>query len=92
MGWLVAIYPDGKEKTWEAPKLSFQQVKDIIGNNCSIIERTKVKYRGKARDCWMDEEGLLKRNLRNPFVQALSQDYWGLQTQEFAGTGVIWIP
>lgn len=90
MGQLVVIHPSGKEEVVQAEKLDLDKVRELIG--CKWLERTKVRYNFKVRDCWLDEEGWLKPNTANPKVRALAEEYWKRPCQEFAGIGVVWVP
>ena len=92
MGTMIVIRPDGSTEEHESKKLDLPSIRKLIGNGCSVVERTKVRYAGKVRDCWLDEEGWTKPNLRNPFVKAMAEEYWNKQCQEFAGIGVVWVP
>jgi hypothetical protein len=89
---LILIRTDGTKEVVQVPKLDLSKVKELIGNNCRTVERIKVRYASKVLDCWMDEDGLLKPNLRNPFVQAMAEEYYQRACQDFAGHGVIYMP
>jgi len=97
MGKMVLIKTDGTVEEYAVKKLEFDTVRKLIG--CQWLERTKVRYENRIRDCWLDEEGLLRgRPTFNPHVRALAQDYWmkvGIPPdtiQQFVGHGVVWIP
>ena len=59
---------------------------------CTTVERIKVRYEGRVRDCYLDEEGLLRGKQFNPKIKELAEAYYGQPCQEFAGAGAIWIP
>jgi len=60
---------------------------------CNTVERIKVRWEGKVRDCYVDEEGWLPPQKRpNPKLKELAEAYYGAPCQEFAGSGAIWIP
>ena len=98
MGTYVVIQPDGTvSKVPGGAKFDIQKAYELIG--CRTVERTDVQYEGRARDCWLDEEGLLCHQPQwNPHVRQLSVEYWGKRgvpaasIQSFAGVGVIWLP
>lgn len=90
-GVLHIVHPSGEVTQREVPKLSISDLYEVIGCNC--VERTKVMYEGRVRDCYLDEEGLLKPGLAmNDKVRELSEAYWKRPCQDFAGIGVIWVP
>lgn len=89
-GTLHIVYPNGVIGRRDVPKLEIKDLYEIIG--CDCVERTKVQYEGRARDCYLDEEGLLRGKTLNPKVRELSEAYWKRPCQEFAGVGVIWVP
>jgi len=100
MGTYVVIKPDGS--THRVPggkKLELSRLYHLIG--CRTVEVTPVQFEGRKRDCWIDEEGLMKgfdEIQWNAKVRALAVDYWAKQgvaserIQSFAGTGVVWLP
>lgn len=90
MGTMVLITPDGSESYHEAKKLDIHKVYELIG--CNIVERVKVRYDGKIRDCYLDEEGLYRQGQSNPRVRQLAEAYYGRPCQTFMGAGVVWIP
>lgn len=93
MGRLVAIKPDGTTEERASKKLDLAIVRELIGNGCTIVERVRGRYEGRVRDIWLDEEGLLKVNVTfNPYVREMAEAYYGRPCQEFAGTGVVWVP
>jgi hypothetical protein len=95
MGHYIQITTDGLDHRHEGgKKLDLGVVRALIGNGCQIVERTPVKWEGRKRDCWLDEEGLYHEPvIINPRIQAISAEYWKRNDiQEFAGIGVIWVP
>lgn len=89
-GTLHVVFPNGEITHVEVNKLSISDLYQLIGCNC--VERTKVQYEGRARDCYLDEEGWTKRNFANPKIKEFAEAYWKRPCQEFAGIGVIWVP
>lgn len=92
MGKLIAIKPDGTTEEVESKKLDLEATKKLIGNGCEIVERVKVRFEGRVRDCWLDEEGWCKPNVANRHVKRMAEEYFGRDCQEFGGVGVIWVP
>lgn len=91
MGKIVVIKPTGEEIILPADtKLDLRLMYLAIG--CNSVERIKVRYEGKVRDCYLDEEGLLRGKRFNPKIKELAEAYYGQPCQEFAGSGAIWIP
>ena len=90
MGTMVLLKTDGTEEHIESKKLDLHKMYDLIG--CSIVERVKVRYEGKVRDCYLDEEGLYHQTAPNPAVKKMAEDYYGAPCQIFMGNAVIWIP
>jgi hypothetical protein len=100
MGTYVVIRPDGTmHRVPGGAKLELSRLYHLIG--CRTVERTPVEFEGRARECWIDEEGLMKEPESiewNREVRELAIDYWvkrGVQPhqiQRFAGTGVVWLP
>lgn len=61
--------------------------------NDGYIERVKVRYQGRVRDAYVDEEGLLKGLQRNLVAEQLVADYYGAPlSQWLVGPIVIWVP
>lgn len=91
---LVAIHPDGKKTVRQVRKLDLALTRELIGNGCELVERVRVRYGGKLRDCWLDEEGWTKPNVANPHVKRLVEDAYPMYRgcQDFAGVGVIYVP
>ena len=98
MGMYIVIKPDGTQtKVPGGKKLELSKLYELIG--CSTVERTPVQFEHRARDCWLDEEGLLTDKPQwNRYVREYAIDYWRkrgvghTQVQHFAGIGVIWLP
>ena len=93
MGKLVLIRTDGYTEEHVSAKADHKLIKQLIGPHCTTIERVRCRYNGHARDCWLDEEGLLRSHrVFNPYVRKLVEAYYKRPCQEFAGNGVIWVP
>jgi hypothetical protein len=91
MAKIIVIKPHGEEVTLPADdKLDLRLMYLAIG--CTTVERIKVRYEGKVRDCYVDEEGLLRGRPFNPQLKRLAEAYYGVPCQQFAGSGAIWIP
>ena len=57
MGTYVVVRPDGTQTRVEGgKKIELSKLYELIG--CTTVECTPVKFEGKKRDCWLDEEGL----------------------------------
>ena len=91
MSNIVVVKPTGEYITLPADKaLDLRLIYLAIG--AGTVERIKVRYEGKVRDCYLDEEGWINRKRPNPEVKKLAEAYYGVPCQEFAGAGAIWIP
>lgn len=92
MGTIVVVKTTGEHITLPADdKLDLRLIYLAIGAN--TVERIKVRYEGRVRDCYVDEEGWLPPAKRpNPALRKLAEAYYGAPCQEFAGAGAIWIP
>lgn len=88
-GTLVVVPPDGPHYSMEVKKLDIQEVNKLVGG---YVERIKVRWEGRIRDCYLNEEGLLRQLPFNPYIRKLAEDHYKVQCQPFAGTGVIWVP
>lgn len=87
---LVIIHPDGKtETTMWTGKDFLPALYALI--NCTCVTRTEVKYEGKKRWMWLDDEGMYKQKL-NPHLRQHAEAYWKQPCQDFFGVGVIEIP
>jgi len=60
------------------------------------IERVRVKYEGKMRDAYVDEEGLLKDLPYNPIASKLVSNSYSTKPSGYVayivGPLVIWVP
>ena len=91
MASIVVVKPTGEYLTLPADdKLDLRLMYLAIG--CHSVERIKVRYEGKVRDCYLDEEGWLNGKRPNPALKKLAEAYYGAPCQDFAGSGAIWIP
>jgi hypothetical protein len=92
MAEIHVIKPDGTITKLPADdKLDIRLMYLAIGCNC--VERIKVRYEGRVRDAYLDEEGLYRPNIRwNSKIKELAEAYYGRTCQQFAGTAAIWIP
>jgi hypothetical protein len=91
MANIVVVKPTGEYITLPADdKMDLRLIGLAIG--AGVVERVKVRYEGKVRDCWLDEEGWINQKRPNPEVKKLAEAYYGVPCQEFAGSGAIWIP
>lgn len=92
MANIVVVKPSGEIVNLPADnKLDLRLIYLAIGANC--VERIKVRYEGKVRDCYLDENGWLPPAKRpNPTIKKMAEDYYKAPCQEFAGSAAIWIP
>lgn len=91
MGTIVVVKPTGEYIHLPADKkLDLRLIYLAIG--ASTVERIKVRYEGKVRDCYMDEEGFLNGKRPNAEIRKLAEAYYGVPCQTFVGSGAIWIP
>ena len=90
-GKFVKIEPSGKvteQRTELAGSAPYADLQLLVGG---YVERVQVRYEGRIRDCYVDEEGALPKNLPiNPHVMALLSERW--VGANIYGPGVIWIP
>ena len=91
MANIVVVKPSGEYITLSADnKLDLRLIGLAIG--AGTVERVQVRYEGRIRDCWLDEEGALKGRQLNPEVKRLAEARYGAPCQDFSGPGAIWIP
>jgi hypothetical protein len=89
---LVVIDPDptvADEVHIVDKKVAFNKCQELVGG---WVERVQVVYEGKKRDCWLDEEGLLKLLPVNERVMEIDADRGRRGGMPLVGKGVIWIP
>lgn len=89
MGKHIIIQPDGTKSEVERKKFDYDVTSEAVGG---YIERIKVRYEGKVRDCYLNEEGLLLGLPFNSEIKKLAEDYYKVPCQQFAGPAVIWVP
>jgi len=90
---LIVLKVDGgREEIVLGPKEDFlQKLYDLIG--CRCVTRTEIKWEGKKRYVWLDDEGMLKADRKiNPQIRPLSEAYWKRPCQNFYGVGVVELP
>lgn len=91
MSQIVVVKPTGETITLPADdKLDLRLM--YLALRCSTVERIKVRYDGRVRDCYVDEEGAIKGRAINPKLRELAQGYYGPGIQQFSGPGAIWVP
>jgi len=85
-GTLIRIAVDGKEKIIELdePGTSLQTLQKEVGG---YIELVKVRYEGRVRNAFVDEDGLRKRLPHNRFASFLC-----VNRHIIMGTMVIVVP
>ena len=91
-GTLVRIAPDGEITEHRCEKstgFEYPMMRDLVGG---YIERVKVRYNGVLRDCYVDEEGLIKRLEYNPAITGMLDGAFKNYTGTIHGPGVIWVP
>jgi hypothetical protein len=89
---LVVVDPDlsvADEVHIVGKHVAFEKCQELVGG---YIERVHVMYEGKRRDCWLDEEGLLKRLSPNRRIMEMDVDRGLRGGMPLVGKGVIWIP
>ena len=92
MGTMVLVKTDGTYEFHPAKKFDIKFAYRLIG--CELVEVIKVRFRGRVREAYLDEEGLVRSGTikLNPEIRKLAADYYGAPIQEFAGHAVIWCP
>lgn len=91
MGKMVLITTTGDEVVHESKKFDIKKAYELIG--CDLVERIKVRYEGKVRDAYLDEEGFLKPNPEmNLKIMHYAAGYYNQPVQDFVGNAVIWVP
>jgi len=93
-GILIKIGPDGRKELHEYGARGTPKWEVLYGLVGGYIERVRVRYEGKLRDAYLNEEGLLKGLPINKYAHKLIQDAesnYAVQ-QYFVGPIVIWIP
>lgn len=73
---------DGNIEGWKQPKMEFANIKEVLGNGCSMIEIIPKDYHPddykKAGTVYGDEEGRFNStNYRNPHFKVLTDPYGG---------------
>lgn len=91
MGTIVVVKPTGEYIHLPADKkLDLRLIYMAIG--ASTVERIKVRYEGRVRDAYLDEEGIMNGKRPNPEIRRLAALYYGPNIQTFLGSAAIWIP
>jgi hypothetical protein len=91
MGKIVVVKPTGEYVHLPADKsLDLRLIYLAIG--ASTVERIKVRYEGRVRDAYLDEEGFLNGKRPNAEIKKLAEAYYGQPCQTFVGSAAIWIP
>jgi len=90
MGTMVCVCPDGKETFHPSQKMDFKKAYELIG--CDCIAPFKVRFRGKVRDAYVDDNGFVTQPNDNPFIQYYAEAYYKGPCQTFKGAAVIWVP
>lgn len=91
-GTIVIIRPGERlgqhhdAKRWtKTGQPDFEVLRDAIGGGW--IERVKVRYEGRVRDAFVDEEGLIKQQPPNDCATALCVHHHFI-----VGIMAIWVP
>jgi len=93
-GMLIKILPNG-DKEFQAYNKndtpSWEVLFKLVGN---YIERVRVKYEGKMRDAYLDEEGLIRNPPLeiNPYAYELIKAGGNAYQNYYVGPIVIWVP
>jgi hypothetical protein len=89
-GTFIVIPPVGKERSIRHEKKKTPNL-DIPQKECEgYVERVKVRYEGKLRDAFVDEDGYAHRRLLNIRATRLLTPAYGGTT--IVGTMVVWVP
>lgn len=88
---LVILHPDGKQETtmWTG-KDFLTALYALINTDC--VTRTEIKWEGKKRYVWLDDNGFAKGKPINPQIKPLAEAYWKVPCQNFVGVGVVELP
>ena len=89
MGKLVTIMPDGTESVTESKKPDYETIHSLLGG---YMERIRVRYEGRIRDAYVDEEGLIKGLDRNPKIEKMMDGMFKGYAAPIAGKAIIWVP
>jgi len=88
---MVLVEPSGKETFHHtSAKLKLGDVYALIG--CDCVAMIKVRYRGKVRDAYLDDNGFMTQPHDNPFIKYYAEAYYKQPCQTFMGPAVIWVP
>lgn len=84
-GHIIAIHPDGTKIDTAWPRKGPPDLKTLQAQVGGYIEHVKVRYEGKVRTAYVDEEGIIK---------CLPLNWRAVEELRvvFYGPLVIWIP
>jgi len=90
-GKLVVIKPDGStiEHRIESKRPTLEILKELVQG---WVERVRVRWEGKVRDAYVDEEGLIKGLQSNRKAIQLLAPPFDPEMVTIVGTLVIWVP
>lgn len=76
-----------RERTEKMGSAPYAPLRDLVGG---YMERIQVKWEGRLRQAYVDEDGISKGLARNPHADSLLTPLW--QGAQIYGPLVIWIP
>lgn len=56
------------------------------------LEPVKVRYEGRVREAYIDEDGRMKNLRFNEMATQLYHNYWRSESQYIRGNMVVWVP
>lgn len=91
-GKLIVIRPDGTEteESWmKSGTPNWETLKRLVGG---YIERIRVRYDGKVRDAYVNEDGLSERLEVNYHAMHILAPPFSASHNTIVGPVVIWLP
>ena len=88
MGTLVCIKPDGTEERIEAKKPDYEVLNRLVGG---YIERVRVRYEGRIRDCYVNEDGFRLTLEPNEHIRSKLAGVFEHYQGVILGNGVVWV-
>jgi hypothetical protein len=92
-GRLISISPTGivveihtKPKKGES-SLPYEECRQMVGG---FLERVQVRFEGRVRDAYVDEDGISKGLMKNVFATVKLTELWKGNT--LYGPCVVWVP
>lgn len=95
-GVYVVVAPDGNQRRLKEPKKGRQlHVLQFLAGTPVVkayVERVRVRFEGKVRDGYVDEDGIQKRLPVNNHATRLLAKPFDPKRQTLYGNLVIWVP